>query len=103
MSPKRNSKFVLALESSPSALALFIVAIGGVWQSAEAHRGPTYWATAARYAVLIWGVATNSRIIRLPGRIGCSALWDNSSLPGRCALNARALFPARRSAIWLTL
>lgn len=33
-----------------------IVAIVGVWRSADAYRGASHWAVMARYGVLIWCV-----------------------------------------------
>lgn len=37
-------------------LPYVVVAIVGVWRSAEAYRGAPHWAVMARYGVLIWGV-----------------------------------------------
>lgn len=32
-----------------------VVAVVGVWRSADAYTGPPRWATIARYSVLVWG------------------------------------------------
>jgi hypothetical protein len=36
-------------------LPYVIVAIVGVWRSAETYQGPPHWAALARYATVIWG------------------------------------------------
>ncbi len=33
-----------------------ILGIVGVWRSADAYQGPSYWATLARYAFLVLGL-----------------------------------------------
>lgn len=32
-----------------------IVAVVGVWRSADAYTGPQHWATLARYGAIAWG------------------------------------------------
>ena len=48
----------------PTALAIgifllpvpyIVVAVVGVWRSAETYRGPPHWATLARYVSFAWG------------------------------------------------
>jgi hypothetical protein len=39
-----------------SPLPYTVVAIVGVWRSAETYCGPSHWTTLARYATIIWSV-----------------------------------------------
>ena len=36
-------------------LPYVIVAVVGVWRSAETYKGPPHWAALARYATVVWG------------------------------------------------
>jgi hypothetical protein len=36
-------------------LPYVVVAVVGVWRSADAYPGPPHWAALARYAAVIWG------------------------------------------------
>lgn len=59
-----GAAFAMIAADLPAVLALpvfllpvpyVVVAIVGVWRSADAYPGPTHWASLARYAAILWG------------------------------------------------